>query len=87
MTHRWPPRSEWQCITAHESRDGNEHHIRQCMSCNITKITIIPPNAFESWHEWITESGREWVGEITPPCIPKGVAEAVHGAPAEVPFS
>ena len=87
MNHRWPPKHEEIVVTAHESCDGNEHHIRQCLACNITKVTVIPPRVQDSWHEWITSSGEAWIGEATPPCIPKGVVEGVDDPPREVPFT
>lgn len=72
--HSWPPKEEWHSILSQECKDGNEKLIRQCIACNITKETVMvyAGKAFDGWHEWITSSGMRWVGESTPPCIPKG---------------
>jgi hypothetical protein len=86
LRHRWPHKDEEIVISAYEASDGNEHHIRQCFCCGITKITIIPPIATEAYHVWVTASGREWVGEATPPCSSVGLVETMS-APAEVPFT
>lgn len=68
--HRWPDHDSWNVVLACESRDGNEHHIRQCLICGLTKITVITPRG-KPWHEWVTADGRgTWVGEQRPPCRP-----------------
>lgn len=87
MNHRWPERDKWNVVSAHESRDGNEHHIRQCLICELVKVTIIPPIVADTWHEWITNSGDVWLGEATPPCIPRHAVVESGRAPGEVPFS
>lgn len=73
MNHRWPPKHEEIVVTAQDSRDGNEHHLRQCIACGIFKIMVMPAVTFDLWIEWITASGTEWEGAGEPPCIPKGV--------------
>jgi hypothetical protein len=70
--HTWPPKEDWHAITAQESPDGNERIVRQCLACHLVKETVITPHANGAWHEWITSSGTAWIGEATPPCIPKG---------------
>lgn len=65
--HRWPQKELWNVVIAQDSSDGNEHHVRQCLVCEMTKITVIDPFNF-AWHEWVTPHGLEWVGESTPPC-------------------
>ena len=64
--HSWPDELK-HVVSAHETRDGNEHHIKQCVHCGMTRITIIPPHGF-AWHEWVTPEGKLWVGELVPPC-------------------
>lgn len=72
--HTWPPKEEWHAILAQDSPDGNERIIRQCIACHLTKETVMAyaGQGFVGWHEWITSSGTAWIGEATPPCIPKG---------------
>lgn len=77
--HRWPDPEDRHVVLSCESRDGNEHHVRQCLKCGMVRITVIPPNGF-AWHEWVAfprdgKSSPASIGSATPPCRPVGVVE------------
>jgi hypothetical protein len=84
MSHIWPHKEEWHVVLGSECPDGNEKLIRQCLACHIVKETVIPPIMTHAWHEWITASGARWIGEATPPCIPRGEPIDVKFRPSTI---
>ena len=73
--HEWDHDSEKR-IAACATHDGNARNARGCIKCRMTKVTVIPPYGLP-WHEWVTQDGKTWIGEATPPCLPRKSAEVV----------
>jgi hypothetical protein len=74
--HNWVDGTERR-IPACDSSDGNDRTEKTCAACSLVKVTIHYPNSSFPGREWITASGEKWVGDATPPCIPKNVAMQV----------
>jgi hypothetical protein len=80
---RLPLRHDWvngieRRLAACDSADGNGRTEKTCALCGLVKVTVHYPQGLPG-REWITASGEVWVGNATPPCIPK--------IPSEVPFT
>lgn len=76
IRHDWVGGTERR-IAACDSPDGNDRTEKTCAACSLVKVTIHYPNSSFPGREWITASGEKWVGDATPPCIPKNVAMQV----------
>lgn len=75
MNHRWPYKHEEIVVTSQDSRDGNEHHIRQCLVCSMTKITMIEAGSSAHSRVWIARDGSEYMFE--PSCRPHARVEGL----------
>lgn len=67
--HKWPHDGEEGYRHIARCDDGNERIEKQCRICGIIRITVIPPNPTECWHEWKRGKGKPFQMESTPPCI------------------
>ena len=86
--HRWNYDLENR-LAACESPDGNGRTERTCMNegCGLVRITVHASGGKECWRAWRTQTGHEWQGEKTPPCLGKATParpEAVAETTAEV---
>lgn len=67
------PHHKWErvptYIAAAQSTDGNERQERSCMTCGLTKITVIPPRQPPyPWRRWRWPGGLEFEMDRTPAC-------------------
>jgi hypothetical protein len=72
-----PPRHKWRgrvFVPAAENADGCDHSERVCERCDLTKITVKPPQGYP-WKVWRMPNGQTWQGDATPPCVVAQAAE------------